>query len=92
MHLSVVKASSGLSLSLMRSCWAAVGLRTPCLAILMATVSAVLMRGLVANLAGKLWRQVGQLFLPWATQRLKQARQKLCWQGACSSGSECWSM
>ena len=41
------------------------------------------MRGLAANLAGKAWRQVGQVFLPWPTHLLKHPRQKLCWQGAC---------
>jgi uncharacterized protein HemY len=50
----------------------------------MAPASAVLMRGLAANLDGKLARQVGQLHLPFATQREKQLRQKLCWHGACA--------
>jgi hypothetical protein len=39
------------------------------------------MRGFSANLAGKPVRQVGHVFLPCAYQRLKQPRQKLCWQG-----------
>ena len=57
--------------------------RSPSLAIRMAEARRVLMRGLAANLAGKAWRQVGQVFLPCPTHRLKQERQKLCWQGAC---------
>ena len=48
-------------------------------------MSAVLMRGLAAHLAGKGCRQVGHVFLPCAAQRLKQPRQKLCWQGACAA-------
>lgn len=40
--------------------------------------------GLDANLAGKPARQLGQVFLPWACHLLKHARQKLCWQGACT--------
>jgi hypothetical protein len=44
------------------------------------------MRGFSQNLAGKPALQVGQVFLPWPSQRLKQARQKLCWQGPCRSG------
>ncbi len=58
--------------------------RTPCLKRRMAPASAVLMRGLAANLDGKLARQVGQLHLPFATHREKQLRQKLCWHGACA--------
>ena len=81
---SVVKASSGLSLFLTRSNWLLLlGFCTPCLAILMAVVSAVLMRGLAANFGGNECRQVGQVFLPWATHFFKHARQKLCWHGAC---------
>lgn len=82
---SVVKASSGLSLSLMRSkLLLFAGSCTPCFAIRMAVVSAVLMRGLTANFAGNEFRQVGQVFLPCATHFLKHAKQKLCWHGACA--------
>lgn len=56
------------------------------LAIRMATVRAVLMRGLDAKEAGKLWRQVGQVFFPVPTHFWKHLRQKLCWQGACKTG------
>lgn len=42
------------------------------------------MRGLAANLAGKGWRHVGQVFLPCPTHLLKHPRQKLCWHGACT--------
>lgn len=77
--LSVVYASSGLSLSLIRSVALLLeGSCTPCLAIRMAVVRAVLILGLPANLAGKELRQVGHVFLPCATHFLKQARQKLC--------------
>ncbi len=62
----------------------AAGSAMPSLAALMTAASAVLMRGLAANFAGKGARQVGHVFLPWATQRLKQPRQKLCWHGAYS--------
>ncbi len=55
------------------------------MAMRMADVSAVLMRGLAAHLAGNGCRQVGHVFLPCAAQRLKQPRQKLCWQGACAA-------
>ena len=61
--------------------------RSPSLAMRMADVSAVLMRGLAAHLAGNGCRQVGHVFLPCAAQRLKQPRQKLCWQGACNAGA-----
>ena len=57
--------------------------RSPSLAMRMADVSAVLMRGLAAHFAGKGCRQVGHVFLPCAAHLLKQPRQKLCWQGAC---------
>ena len=57
--------------------------RSPSLAMRMAEVSAVLMRGLAAHLAGNGCRQVGHVFLPCAAHLLKQPRQKLCWQGAC---------
>ena len=53
------------------------------MAMRMAEVSAVLMRGLAAHLAGNGCRQVGHVFLPCAAHLLKQPRQKLCWQGAC---------
>ena len=62
---------------------AAAGL-SPSLAMRMAPASAVLMRGLAENLAGRAARQVGQDFLPWATHLLKQPRQKLWPQGACA--------
>ena len=57
--------------------------RSPSFAMRMADASRVLMRGLAANLAGKAWRHVGQVFLPCPTHLLKHPRQKLCWQGAC---------
>ena len=57
--------------------------RSPSFAMRMADASKVLMRGLAANLAGKAWRHVGQVFLPCPTHLLKHPRQKLCWQGAC---------
>lgn len=86
--LSVVYASSGLSLSLIFSMACLLeGSCTPCLAIRMAVVSAVLILGLAANLAGKELRHVGHVFLPCAHHFLKQARQKLCWQGACQYSS-----
>ena len=69
----------------------AAGARCPSLAMRMADASSVLMRGLAANLAGKAWRQVGHVFLPCATQWLKQPRQKLCWQGACAAGASALS-
>ncbi len=59
-----------------------VGRCTPSLAMRMAPARAVLMRGLAANLAGKGWRHVGQVFLPLLAHLVKQPRQKLCWQGA----------
>lgn len=46
------------------------------------------MRGLSQNLAGKPALQVGQVFLPWPSQRLKQARQKLCWHGPCTRNTQ----
>lgn len=46
------------------------------------------MRGFSQNLAGNPARQVGHVFLPWPSQRLKQARQKLCWHGPCRSSTE----
>ena len=57
--------------------------RSPSFAMRMADASRVLMRGFAANLAGKAWRHVGQVFLPCPTHLLKHPRQKLCWQGAC---------
>lgn len=60
-------------------CWGALLRVCPPLTI----VSTVLMRGFSANLAGKPVRHVGHVFLPCAYQRLKQPRQKLCWQGPC---------
>jgi hypothetical protein len=51
-------------------------------------VSTVLMRGFSANLAGNAVRHVGHDFLPCAYQRLKQPRQKLCWQGPCIMWSQ----
>ena len=69
--------------------------RSPSLAMRMADASRVLMRGLAANLAGKAWRHVGQVFLPCPTHLLKHPRQKLCWQGACQhtqDSSACTSL
>ena len=57
--------------------------RSPSFAMRMADARRVLIRGLAANLAGKAWRHVGQVFLPCPTHLLKHPRQKLCWQGAC---------
>jgi hypothetical protein len=62
----------------------------PCLAQRMAYVSSVLMRGFSMNLLGKGVLQVGHVFLPCASQRLKHARQKLCWHGPCRvHGPQC---
>jgi hypothetical protein len=59
-----------------------VGRWTPIFAIRMAPARAVLIRALAANLAGKGWRHVGQVFLPLLAHLVKHPRQKLCWQGA----------
>lgn len=42
------------------------------------------MRGLLRMAAGSSLRHFTHVFLPSRTHLLKQARQKLCWQGACS--------
>jgi hypothetical protein len=55
---------------------------------LMATARAVLIRAFCENLSGNSWRQVGQLFLLCAVHFLKQARQKLCWHGACDDNAK----
>ena len=59
----------------------AAGSAMPSLAALMTAASAVLMRGLAANFAGKGARQVGHVFLPWATPAIEaaQAEVVLAW-------------
>lgn len=79
----MVNASSGRSALAMRCSSARAAGRSPCFARRIATASAVLMRGLAAKPVGRLARQVGHCLLPLAVHLPKQARQKLCWQGAC---------
>jgi len=62
---------------------------TPILAMRMAPARAVLMRGLAANLAGKGWRHVGQVFFPLLAHLVKHPRQKLCWHGAWWGSQSC---
>ena len=78
-----VQTSGRLALAMRSHSARAAAGRTPCLASRIAPASAVLIRGLAANLAGKPARHVGQLLLPFATHREKHDRQKLCWHGAC---------